>query len=532
MDKNVKLKVPSRSGFDKSFQNLLTTKVGTLTPILVDELIPNSKVDLSSVVSASLPPLASDTFMRCNLKVEAFFVPSRLLYGGYEDWLTGNKILDMANAQEVSVGLPALTAFDSHFGDAGTLADYLGVKNPRVLGSDLSDKKFNIFPFLAYHRIYDDWYRNVLVQTPVFSRAEPSWIEENGNYLSNMPYQFFAANRNGGEQITFASNDQFNDGVMLNELRQRNFGLDYFTAASPQAQLGDAKSVKFTVANNQGSFTIASLRAMNSLQQFAERNALAGTRLQDFVKANYGADLSSGVAQRSIYLGSAEIPVYSKGVYTQSPSTAPATNNPFGNTVGAEFGTAECAGNANLVNDFVAAEPGYLMVIASLVPVVTYGSGISRLLGRYTDNDSQTDLANPILQNVGNQPIFQWELSSSKYGGSSVFGYTDRYADFKYKNDELHGLLRDGEDLSAFALQRNFSADAVIGTQFLKIPVDYLDQVAAVTDSISDYGCWMDCFFKYHVSMPLAEYSIPSLQDPAYEHGYDVDVQVRGSRID
>lgn len=79
-----KVRVPKRSGFDKSFQNILTTKVGTLTPILVDELVPNSKVNLQATLSASLPPLVSDTFMRCNLKTEAFFVPMRLLYGGFE----------------------------------------------------------------------------------------------------------------------------------------------------------------------------------------------------------------------------------------------------------------------------------------------------------------------------------------------------------------------------------------------------------------------------------------------------------------
>ena len=75
--------VPKLSGFDKSHQNLLTTKCGTITPILIDELIPGSKVHLKLALSASLPPLASDTFpMRCSVKVEAFFVPFRLLAKG------------------------------------------------------------------------------------------------------------------------------------------------------------------------------------------------------------------------------------------------------------------------------------------------------------------------------------------------------------------------------------------------------------------------------------------------------------------
>ena len=61
--------VPKLSGFDKSHQNILTSKVGTITPILCDELIPGTKVNLKLAISASLPPLASDTFItknRCN----------------------------------------------------------------------------------------------------------------------------------------------------------------------------------------------------------------------------------------------------------------------------------------------------------------------------------------------------------------------------------------------------------------------------------------------------------------------------------
>ena len=94
MDRNLysktTVKVQKRSGFDKSHQNLFTASVGTLVPILVDELIPNTTVDLEAAISAQLPPLASDTFMRCKLKYASFFVPTRLLVAGYERWLTGS----------------------------------------------------------------------------------------------------------------------------------------------------------------------------------------------------------------------------------------------------------------------------------------------------------------------------------------------------------------------------------------------------------------------------------------------------------
>lgn len=85
-------RVRSRSGFDKSHQNLLTGKVGTLIPALCDEVIDGTRVHLRSAVAAALPPLASDTFMRCNLHVEAFFVPTAGLYGGFKDFASGKKV--------------------------------------------------------------------------------------------------------------------------------------------------------------------------------------------------------------------------------------------------------------------------------------------------------------------------------------------------------------------------------------------------------------------------------------------------------
>lgn len=529
----VKLKVQKRSGFDKSFSNLLTTKVGTLTPVLVDELIPNSSVNLHSVVSASLPPLASDTFMRCNLKLEAFFVPKRLIYGGYEDWLTGQKMYDPDQSTWRSVHRPILhvnfsDSAEQAFLAPGTLMDYLGYRRYQSMSSGSAN--FNIEPAMAYHRIYDDWYRNTLVQKPVFQRPI---YDAGGDFsfadsLSSMPFAWYSNTTN------FVLTDSFYDGVALGQLRQRNFGLDYFTSAMPFPQMGTPQQVIFNTSGGTGSFTIAALRAANSLQQFAERNQLAGYRLQDYVKANYGADLSSGVAQRSIYLGSSEIPVYSKGVYSNSLGTSASvsTNNPFASSIGAEFGSASCSGESTLVDSFTANEPGYLMVMASLVPIVTYSSGIDRILFRYNSENSQTDMANPQLQNVGNQPIFQFEVSDQYYTSQLYFGYTDRYADFKNNmHDQLHGLLRNGQPLAAFALQRAITGSPTIDSNFLEIPTSYLDDVSAVTGDVSNYGVWIDSFFRYFVSQPLAEYSIPSLQDPAYEHGDDVSIHVGGSRL-
>ena len=170
----VPVKVQKKSGFDKSFQNLFTSKVGTITPILVDELIPNSTVHLKAAITAALPPLASDTFMRCKLKYAAFFVPSRLLMKGYEKWLTNNTGDDAHKVHIPLMAFPANVLNGSTANDRdtrikylgpGSLADYLGFK---ALYSELvtntqpgetgyqNDIQLNALPFLAYHKIYND----------------------------------------------------------------------------------------------------------------------------------------------------------------------------------------------------------------------------------------------------------------------------------------------------------------------------------------------------------------------------------------
>lgn len=558
----VPVNVPKLSGFDKSHQNLLTTQCGTITPILVDELIPGSKVHLKLALSASLPPLASDTFMRCSVKVEAFFVPFRLLAGSFESWFTdtdkkfapylsasGNALTPTARRGFLPVigNLTPESTLGAHDNDQdaidaimaeGGLFDYLGFKSGSSLA--LTTMQISAMPALAYHRVYHDWYRNTLVQQEVFlpphitanSGLSPS---SSDNFLGCAPYLFF--NNSGYASYIISSMNlmQLADGKKIYELRQRNFGLDYFTTATPSPQQGAAEVVSFSTSGTTGQFSIAALRAANSLQQFKERNNLAGNLFVEQCRARYGVSPSDGVAQRSLYLGSADFEVYSKGIFqNQSEQTGSVgSNNPF-DSVGAQYGSARATGNGTLVENFEAKEPGYLFVNATLVPRVTYSSGIHRRLTNYVGPGSLSDLANPILQNVGPQPIYSYELNGQYIQNPNIFGYTDRYATFKTMEDELHGILRDGYSLQSFALQRGFAVNPngpVISSNFLEIPTNYMDQVTAVTGDISEYGCWMDCYFEYKVAQPLAKYSLPSLQDPAYEHGRTVVVHKGGRRL-
>lgn len=566
----VPVEIPNRSGHDLSHSNMLTHPVGTLVPILVDPLLPNDTVSLGAVASVQLPPMATDFMGRVRYKIEAFFVPYRILWGGWQQWFTNFGGQSNGSSGFAAPSLPSikfkLSSFDDNSSTAadlynaafgpGSLADYLGYKCPAYTPSvtQLDFKMVNvintitfknIFPFLAYHKIYNDWYRNSLIQREVFTpNLNTSSSGVPGRGISTVPYNTYCADAASNDFVfptllDFATKPgdtgtvsgpnpfMFADSGRLGNLRQRNFSKDYFTNATSLPQSGQPVSLSFSTESDSGSFTIAGLRAANSLQQFKERMNIAGGRYADQIKAQYGIYPADAVTDRAIYLGSMSFDVYNKRVYQSQndTDTSPDTNNPFGST-GSSYASPQGFGSGSLVGKFTASEHGLLFVIGSLVPDAVYSTGSRRYL-----NDVDADLvAPPILQNVGDQPVMQTEVvnfaPAATYGTdiNGVFGYTQRFSQFKFMLDEVHGLLRDGSSLDSFSLQRGFITPTTVNTSFLQIPTTYLDQVSAVDSTkTSQYGCWCDFGFNYRKVSTLAAYSIPTLGDLKNTHTEVVD---------
>lgn len=545
----VPIKVQKRSGFDKSHHCSLSQHIGKIVPIMVDEIIANTKVHLRFALAGSMAPLATDAYMKCYYDVRAFFVPMRILYGGFESWFSDYtypsvRRTDVEDSNEVSFDksfLPILE-FDSTADlqtifARNTLSDYLGFKAlPSTLALVDSNFRLSAMPYLAYHKVVNDWYRQPNITRDFFARpstpVSPA-LDSSAEYIASMlPYISFPALSTAVLPVKYIEDDNLKlaDGVSLLSLRSCNYDYDYFTNALPSAQLNSPMSVA-----SSSSFTIASLRVANSLQQFAELNMLAGSNIVDVLKARYGANLSRGITQRAIYLGGSRIDVGTKAVDNNTGVTGNNVNNPFAGILGSVGGKAVVQGTDLIIEDFVAEEPGYIFVMGSIIPKVTYGSGVRRYLRHYISSGSLADMANPMLQNVGNQPIYAYELDGG-LGMSSeaqVFGFTDRYADFMTYEDEVHGLLSYGESLQSFVAQRVFhpNEDLSICTDFLEIPSDALNNISAVGSQVSDYGFYGQVAFDYKISQPLAQYSLPSLQNPAYEHGKSVMVHRGGFRF-
>lgn len=554
-----KVQIKNKSGFDLAHSNFLTQTCGTLTPVCTVPMLPGDSVSLGFMSQIKLPPMATSFYGRVDYRLEAFFVPYRVLWGGWENFYTQPIADPYGTFVERPHFLPNLdftltgSLVSSLFG-RGSLADYLGIKGMKPNNAPINATTVysvglkNILPFLAYHKIYDDWYRNANIQKPVFVRHNSY---NRGTGLSGCPYvattltvsDSSAAGSAGSDMdvdVTDTNNpltsigfrnvprgsliasNIFADGSTLFTLRQRNWSKDYFTTATlyPQqsgTSAGASISATTPIEGDPMQFTISQIRQANILQKWLERNNIAGSRYADQIRATFGVLPSDAMLDRAIFLGGSSFGIYTNSIAQGVNSDKGASSNPYSGTAGADSGQTSGFGKDSLIDKFTATEHGIIMVLGSIVPHATYSTGSSRMFAM----SSYGDIPNPMFEGLGQESILRAELAPLSFTDSddTVFGYVDQYAWCKYMNDEVHGLLVDGENLESFALQRSFDSNsAKMDSSFITIPKDYLDQVLAVKQEGSGFSSWTNLYFDIKKISLLSQYTIPTLGEPKNTH--------------
>lgn len=553
-----KVQIKNKSGFDLAHSNFLTQTCGTLTPVCVVPMLPNDSISLGFMSQVKLPPMATSFYGRVDYRLEAFFVPYRILWGGWENFVTmptndpygTTTIRPKYLPNLLFVGDGTDNSFVSRVNDTfkrGSLADYLGFKGVPHLDKT-SSVKFavnNIMPFLAYHKIYDDWYRNANIQKPVFTRSETptkslSSLPWNPKYTTVLAATDPLTDGGGnsgwshdevtgdseilkafGFNLNFRYSDTlvtpvFADGSDLFTLRQRNWSKDYFTTATlyPQQNgMTGGAGVTSRIASDSTTFTISQLRQANILQKWLERNNIAGERYADQIRATFGVLPSDAMLDRPIFLGGSNFGIYTNSI-AQTADGNVSSSNPFRGEVGSDAGQTSGFGKDSLIDKFTATEHGIIMVLGSIVPHQTYSTGSSRMFGMSTF----ADIPNPMFEGLGEEAVYKEELTSDMNVVNQVFGYVQQYAWMKYMNDEVHGLLVDNQSLQSFCLQRSFDNTVKLDSSFIQIPTNFLDQVMSVANKVSGFCCWNNMYFDIKKTSLLSQYTIPTLGEQPNTH--------------
>lgn len=529
------ISIPKVSGHDMSHEHLTSMTFGTLNPTLCMEVMPDSTISLGNLTNVALPPFACKFNGKIDLKTEAFFVPYRLLWGGWKDFISRKNQTDSEGSYPSQVPtFDCNSIYDSNSIDM-TLADQLGYQ----IGTSGYPQQSAMFA-LAYHKIWSDWYRDARLQKSAFNETSQSSLL--WDWFCAMPYKRGA---------TLVETDPTKAGLYCYDLhpifkyRRRNYGKDYFTTAMSSPAFGSTEQY-VTISNSQ--FSINSLRSANALQKYAEKLATVGDRYEDIIAATYGVRPADAVTQRAILLGSSTKQLYSvgnKNTTSQTASSSSISNtNKYSKYFGAESGKIEGTDGSSLCGNFTTSEHGVIMVMQSIVPH-SYYDGIALKDNRHINF---TDFGNPALSNMGYVPVMARELlpQGIPMDETSIFGYQDIYSEYKFRNDRVTGQLAFTKSLSAYALKRcNAHVYSTIGSNFITIDADCMDNVLTYhpdhtsntskyslqysdlteipdckfwkPEIISDSEFEVDSYFCVKVVNPLPQFVIPSLEPPTGE---------------
>ncbi len=467
--------------FDLSHDKKFTMKMGELTPIFSQEVLPGDKWNIKTTQLLRLAPMIAPIMHQITCYTHYFYVPNRILWNGWQNFITGGAD-GQRDPQHPYITIGTMTD------GVGSLADYMGfpVQNQMNGGYDI-----NAFPFNAYQKIYDDYYRDQ-------NLISPTW-----NPLVD------------GNNTAFTNNLQ---------MKKRAWQHDYFTSALPWTQRGPEATIPLgqsapivyesgqvqilknqngTVKGNQSDLgssgsggllgypdgnaanldistthytdltgatasSIIDLRRAFKLQEFLEKNARGGARYNESILAHFGVTTSDGRLQRPEYLGGGATPITISEVLQTSDSAQDLT--PQGNMAGHGISLGQ-----NSKVNYRAEEHGWIIGIMSIMPKTQYMQGIPRQLRKF----DKFDYYFPSFAHIGEQPIYNEELYADDPGTSlETFGYTPRYAEYKYVPSTVHGEMR--TTLDFWHLGRKFASKPNLNQSFIECTPD-ADRVFAVS---------------------------------------------------
>lgn len=529
---SVKLTRPLRSAFDLSHRKRLTTRMGRLTPVLITECIPGDTFNGSTEILVRLAPLQSPVYENIVLFVHFFFVPMRLLWSEWEEFITGGRlgvgvdplVAPIPPYYSIEGVLDNTTAFKK-----SGLGDYMGVPIFESLAgyvnpAQYADKYVDAAPFLAYQKAWYDYYRDRnFVPDDVFEFPAPSGELSNYNGLSLQvrayEHDYFTSAlpfTQRGEEVLMPLAGQgsvtYLDRTLLTEddgvTPLPGGGLSAIGLVGGQTGIGSSEAGQVQnideVTLDSSSVSINDFRSAYALQVWLERNAVGGSRYNESTLAHFGVKPQDSRLQRAEYLGGGRINVKISEVVSTAFSNDGEAVVPLANLGG--YGVTY--GNTNKFNYFCP-EHGFIIGIASFMNEASYHQGLPKMFRRR----SFLDYPWPTFAKLGEQQVDKAELFASAVnltedadGQLPLFGYQSRYADWKFIPSTNHGDFHD--TLLFWTLTRNFGSSPVLGNLFVLFDEGTQDRIFVVNGEADNF--WLYINNQVHVRRALPYFGTPN----------------------
>lgn len=447
-----------RSKHSLSNYKLLSCDQGQLVPVGLQEVLPGDSFQHSASALIRVSPLVTPVMHPVRARIHHFFVPHRLVWEDWENFITGGP--DGLNASVFpTITTPASTGFA-----VGSLADYLGVP-PGV-----PDEEVSALPFRAYSLIFNEFYRDQDLVSPLtvdltegpdtttnVALQKAAW-ERDRFTLSRLTPQKgptvtmplgtsapVATDAGGGDTLGIRYTDTDTDRAM-------NSATSVLTTS---ATVSTANAELYADLSEATPPSITELRTAFALQQYAENRSLYGSRYTDYL-ALMGVKSSDARLQRPEYLGGGVETIQFSEVVQTAPGSFDTDEYPLGNLGGHGIGAMK----SNRYQRFFE-EHGYVITLLSVLPKTIYAQGLAKTWNRRT----KEDFFQQELQFVGQDEVLNKEVYLAHTTPDGTFGYIDRYDEYRRAESSIAGEFR--TTLDSWHMARIFASDPALNSTFV-----------------------------------------------------------------
>lgn len=522
---HVLAKKPKRSTFNLSHDVKLTMEMGKLVPFLCEEVVPGDTWKNKTTCLVRFAPLQAPVMHRIWVTTHFFYVPFRLLWDDFEEFITGGPTGNSTPA------FPVIELLDGQEGNEyhdvsgkfapGTLADYLNypTSDSNMSGGGL---RASALPLRAYQLIFDEYYRDENLEAEVAPATTGGLIAKDSTEynklltLRNRAWRkdYFTSalpwTQRGREQevpihgqatfsnvsglgVQYGSGDSFvvhadsteepighviaQDSQYTFNIGAENYGSNVSAGDPLQVRTNGAyvnvNGVKLNLEG--GTFNINELRRASRIQKWLERQARSGSRYIESLASHFGVISDDLRLQRPEFLGGGTNPVQISDVLQTSETT---DSSPQAQPAGVGF---SLGGSNEFKRTFK--ERGLIIGILSVIPEPAYSQGLPRAYRKF----DKFDFYWPEFARLGEQPIYNFELACcrgvAQHGGlDGTFGYAPRFAEYKYIPSRVHGDFK--TDLDFWTLNRKFDEQPTLTKEFVTVDAERndLNRIFAVED--------------------------------------------------